>query len=144
MPLLSAKLPQKGVPFLHPVLGILRPSYSTGTGAANNKKGFFGYIDEGSTNTVSNAPDRSWTYIPDATVTANNATGIRGFLDIKGLYFQSSDYSAGGNGIMYFDATGKSVVSAGTTAGITTSNFVLTTNAAGVPKWTNTLDGGIF
>ena len=119
-------------------------AYNTGTGAANNKKGFFGYIDEGSTNTVSNAPDRSWTYIPDATVTANNATGIRGFLDIKGLYFQSSDYSAGGNGIMYFDATGKSVVSAGTTAGITTSNFVLTTNAAGVPKWTNTLDGGIF
>jgi len=119
-------------------------AYNTGTGSANNKTGFFGYIDEGSTNTVSNAPDRSWTYIPDATVAGNNATGIRGFLDIKGLYFQSSDYSAGGNGIMYFDATGKSVVSAGTTAGITTSNFVLTTNAAGVPKWTNTLDGGIF
>ena len=119
-------------------------AYNTGTGSANNKTGFFGYIDQGSTNTVSNAPDRSWTYIPEATVAGNNATGIRGFLDIKGLYFQSSDYSAGGNGIMYFDATGKSVVSAGTTAGITTSNFVLTTNAAGVPKWTNTLDGGIF
>ena len=119
-------------------------AYNTGTGSANNKKGFFGYIDEGSTNTLSNAPDRSWTYIPEATVTSNNATGIRGFLDIKGLYFQSSDYASGGNGIMYFDATGKSGVAAGTTAGITTSNFVLTTNAAGVPKWTNTLDGGIF
>jgi len=119
-------------------------AYNTGTGSANNKTGFFGYIDQGSTNTVSNAPDRSWTYIPEATVAGNNASGIRGFLDIKGLYFQSSDYSAGGNGIMYFDGTGKSVVSAGTTAGITTSNFVLTTNAAGVPKWTNTLDGGIF
>jgi len=119
-------------------------AYNTGTGAANNKTGFFGYIDEGSTNPVSNAPDRSWTYIPDATVTSNNATGIRGFLDIKGLYFQSSDYASGGNGIMYFDTTGKSVVSAGTTAGITTSNFVLTTNAAGIPKWTNTLDGGTF
>ena len=119
-------------------------AYNTGTGSANNKTGFFGYIDQGSTNTVSNAPDRSWTYIPEATVTSNNATGVRGFLDVKGLYFQSSDYASGGNGIMYFDATGKSVVSAGTTAGITTSNFVLTTNAAGVPKWTNTLDGGIF
>ena len=119
-------------------------AYNTGTGSANNKTGFFGYIDEGSTNTLSNAPDRSWTYIPEATVTSNNATGVRGFLDVKGLYFQSSDYASGGNGIMYFDATGKSVVSAGTTAGITTSNFVLTTNAAGVPKWTNTLDGGIF
>ena len=119
-------------------------SYNTGTGVGNNKKGFFGYIDEGSTNTLSNAPDRSWTYIPEASVAANNATGVRGFLDIKGLYFQSSDYASGGNGIMYFDTTGKSVVSAGTTAGITTSNFVLTTNAAGIPKWTNTLDGGTF
>ena len=119
-------------------------AYNTGSGTANNKTGFFGYIDQGSTNPVSNAPDRSWTYIPEATVAGNNASGIRGFLDIKGLYFQSSDYASGGNGIMYFDGTGKSVVSAGTTAGITTSNFVLTTNAAGIPKWTNTLDGGIF
>ena len=119
-------------------------AYNTGTGTANNKTGFFGYIDEGSSNTLSNAPDRSWTYIPEASVAGNNATGVRGFLDIKGLYFQSSDYASGGNGIMYFDTTGKSVVSAGTTAGITTSNFVLTTNAAGIPKWTNTLDGGTF
>ena len=119
-------------------------SYNTGSGSANNKKGFFGYIDEGSSNTLSNAPDRSWTYIPEATVTANSATGVRGFLDVKGLYFQSSDYASSGNGIMYFDATGRSIVSAGTTAGITTSNFVLTTDASGVPKWTNTLDGGTF
>ena len=119
-------------------------SYNTGTGTANNKTGFFGYIDEGSSNALSNAPDRSWTYIPEASVAGNNATGVRGFLDVKGLYFQSSDYASGGNGIMYFDTTGKSVVSAGTTAGITTSNFVLTTNAAGIPKWTNTLDGGTF
>ncbi len=119
-------------------------SYNTGTGTANNKTGFFGYIDEGSSNALSNAPDRSWTYIPEASVAGNNATGVRGFLDIKGLYFQSSDYASGGNGILYFDTTGKSVVSAGTTAGITTSNFVLTTNAAGIPKWTNTLDGGTF
>ena len=119
-------------------------AYNTGTGTANNKTGFYGYIDQGSTNTLSNAPDRSWTYIPEASVAGNNATGVRGFLDVKGLYFQSSDYASGGNGIMYFDTTGKSVVSAGTTAGITTSNFVLTTNAAGIPKWTNTLDGGTF
>jgi len=119
-------------------------AYNTGTGTANNKTGFFGYIDQGSSNALSNAPDRSWTYIPEASVAGNNATGVRGFLDVKGLYFQSSDYASGGNGIMYFDTTGKSVVSAGTTAGITTSNFVLTTNAAGIPKWTNTLDGGTF
>ena len=70
-------------------------SYNTGTGTANNKTGFFGYVDEGSSNALSNAPDRSWTYIPEASVAGNNATGVRGFLDIKGLYFQSSDYASG-------------------------------------------------
>ena len=33
---------------------------------------------------------------------------------------------------------------AGTAAGITTSNYELTTNAAGIPKWTTTIDGGSF
>jgi len=36
------------------------------------------------------------------------------------------------------------VGAASTNAGISTSNFVLTTNAAGIPKWTTTLDGGTF
>ena len=67
---------------------------------------------------------------------------VQRFLDVKGLYFHISDYASSGNGIMYFDTTGKSVVSAGTTAGITTSNFILTTDAAGIPKWTTTIDGG--
>ena len=117
-------------------------SYNSSSGSSNNKSGFFGYND--STGEYSSAPERSFTYIPDATITANVATGTRGFLDIKGLYFQNHDFAWSGNGILYFDANGKSVVSAGTTAGITTSNFVLTTNAAGIPKWTNTLDGGTF
>ena len=117
-------------------------SYNASSGSSNNKTGFFGYND--STGEYSSAPERSFTYIPDATVTANVATGTRGFLDIKGLYFQNHDFAWSGNGIVYTDATGKSVVSAGTTAGITTSNFVLTTNAAGVPKWTTTIDGGTF
>ena len=117
-------------------------SYNSSSGSSNNKSGFFGYND--STGEYSSAPERSFTYIPDATVTANVATGTRGFLDIKGLYFQHHDFAWSGNGILYFDANGKSVVSAGTTAGITTSNFVLTTDASGVPKWTTTLDGGQF
>ena len=117
-------------------------AYNSSTGSGNNKTGFFGYND--STGEFSSAPERSFTYIPEATITANVATGTRGFLDIKGLYFQNHDFAWSGNGIVYTDATGKSVVSAGTTAGITTSNFVLTTNAAGVPKWTTTLDGGTF
>ena len=117
-------------------------SYNSSSGSSNNKSGFFGYND--STGEYSSAPERSFTYIPDATLTANVATGTRGFLDIKGLYFQHHDFAWSGNGILYFDANGKSVVSAGTTAGITTSNFVLTTDASGVPKWTTTLDGGQF
>ena len=117
-------------------------SYNSSSGSSNNKSGFFGYND--STGEYSSAPERSFTYIPDATITANVATGTRGFLDIKGLYFQHHDFAWSGNGILYFDANGKSVVSAGTTACITTSNFVLTTDASGVPKWTTTLDGGQF
>ena len=117
-------------------------NYNTGTGVANNKTGFFGYND--STGETSNAPERAFTYIPDATNTGNIVSGTKGFLDIKGIYFQHHDYASSGNGILYFDSTGKSVVSAGTTAGITTSNFILTTDASGVPKWTTTIDGGQF
>ena len=117
-------------------------NYNTGTGVANNKTGFFGYND--STGETSNAPERSFTYIPDATITGNVLSGTKGFLDIKGIYFQSGDYSTAGNGVLYFDTTGKMVGAAGTTAGITTSNFILTTDASGIPKWTTTIDGGQF
>jgi len=117
-------------------------NYNTGTGVANNKTGFFGYND--SSGETSNAPERSWTYIPDATITGNVLSGTKGFLDIKGIFFQNGDFSTAGNGVLYFDTTGKVVGAAGTTAGITTSNFVLTTDASGIPKWTTTIDGGEF
>ena len=117
-------------------------NYNTSTGVGNNKTGFFGFND--SAGESSNAPERSFTYVPDATNTGNVISGTKGFLDIKGLYFQNFDYATSGNGILYFDTQGKSVVSAGTTAGITTSNFILTTDASGIPKWTTTIDGGQF
>ena len=117
-------------------------NYNTGSGVANNKTGFFGYND--SSGETSNAPERSWTYIPDATITGNVLSGTKGFLDIKGIFFQNGDFSTAGNGVLYFDTTGKVVGAAGTTAGITTSNFVLTTDASGIPKWTTTIDGGQF
>ena len=117
-------------------------NYNESSGTAANKTGFFGYNDSAGEN--SNAPARSLTYIPDSTITANVVAGTRGFLDIKGIYFQSGDFDAVGNGIVYFDTTGKMVGAASTNAGISTSNFVLTTNAAGIPKWTTTLDGGTF
>ena len=71
-------------------------------------------------------------------------SGTKGFLDIKGLYFQNGDYDATGNGVLYFDTTGKVVGAAATTSGISTSNFILTTDASGIPKWTTTIDGGQF
>ena len=118
-------------------------SYNTSACSGNNKKGFFGFIDTDS-NSNSNAPARAFTYIPDATITGDTASGTRGALDIKDIYFQSGDFDTTGNGIVYFDTTGRQIGAAGTAAGITTSNFVLTTNAAGIPKWTTTLDGGTF
>ena len=117
-------------------------NYNTSAGSGNNKQGFFGYHDLGGD--ASNAPERSFTYIPDATIVNNLVSGTKGFLDIKGIYFQNGDYDTTGNGIVYFDTTGKQVGAAGTAAGISTSNFVLTTNASGIPKWTDTLDGGTF
>ena len=117
-------------------------SYNTSSGSGNQKQGFFGYHDLGGD--ASNAPERSFTYIPEATLVNNLVSGTKGFLDIKGIYFQNGDYDTTGNGIVYFDTTGKQVGAAGTAAGITTSNFVLTTDASGIPKWTTTLDGGTF
>ena len=117
-------------------------SYNTSAGAGNNKQGFFGYHDLGGD--ASNAPERSFTYIPDATIVNNLVSGTKGFLDIKGIYFQNGDYDSTGNGIVYFDTTGKQVGAAGTAAGITTSNFILTTDVNNIPKWTTTIDGGSF
>ena len=76
--------------------------YNTSSGSANNKTGFFGYND--STGENSNAVERSWTYIPDAFITNSVVSGTRGFLDIKGIYYQTGDYNT--HGITYFDADG--------------------------------------
>ncbi len=115
-------------------------NYNTSSGAGNNKTGFFGFND--STGETSNAPERAFTYIPDATNTANIMTGVRGFLDIKGIYYQTGDWAS--SGAAYFDSAGK-LTSTGTPAsGISTSNYVLTTTAAGIPVWTTTIDGGQF
>ena len=65
----------------------------------------------------------------------------------NGLYYPDSangiGYS-GPNGIAYFDATGKIVSGLSTVGFLTTSEYVLTTNAAGNPIWTDSIDGGTF
>jgi hypothetical protein len=113
--------------------GIAFKYVSSGIGTqAIVKTGFFGYVDSTS----------RWTYVPDAGIAGNVVTGTKGFLDIKGIYYQAGDFST--NGINYFDNNGlmKSTVAPG--AGINTSNYILTTDASGVPTWTDTIDGGMF
>ena len=77
-------------------------AYNTATGTSNGKTGFFGYIDQ--TNPNSSAVSRSWTYIPDATIANSLASGTRGYLDIKGIYYQTGDYNT--HGLVYFDVDG--------------------------------------
>ena len=77
-------------------------NYNTSSGISNNKTGFFGYID--GTNVGSAATPRSWTYVPDATITNGVVTGTRGYLDIKGIYYQTGDFNT--HGVVYFDVDG--------------------------------------
>jgi len=86
--------------------------YNTGVGTANHKAGFFGFDDSSiasSSSTVDNHGthadnSRKWTYIPDATISNSVVTGTKGFLDVKGIYYQSGDFALGG--VAYFDSQG--------------------------------------
>jgi len=60
-----------------------------------------------------------------------------------GLYYTSGNFD-GPNGIAYFDNTGKLIGAASTELGTSTTNYVLTTNASGLPVWTTTIDGGEY
>ena len=105
---------------------------SSGIGTeASVKTGFFGYDDS----------TGRWTYVPDATIVGNVVTGTKGFLDIEGIFLQSTN----GNGIAYFDANGQIQSTASPAIGFAnTSNYILTTDANNVPVWTDTIDGGLF
>jgi len=98
-------------------------NYNTGIGTANAKTGFFGYIDQDS-NGASSAPANSWTYVPDATVAGSLVSGTRGFLDIKGIYYQSADYQT--HGAVYFDENGLQTSTNSPTNPIDTSKQILT------------------
>ena len=76
--------------------------YNDGNGVSNTKTGFFGFND--SAGEASSAVAKAWTYIPDATITNSVVAGTRGFLDIKGIYYQTGDYNT--HGVSYFDADG--------------------------------------
>ena len=97
-------------------------NYNTASGSANTKIGFFGYND--STGENSNAPARAFTYIPDATVSNEVVTGTRGNLDIKGIYYQSGDFST--HGVVYFDSDGLQNSTTAPSAATITSTQLLT------------------
>ena len=86
--------------------------YNTGIGTANTNEGFFGLDDSsiaaanaGTGNHNTHADNsRRWTYVPDATISASVVSGTKGFLDIKGIYYQSGDFNSGG--VVWFDDKG--------------------------------------
>ena len=95
-------------------------NYNTGTGVANNKLGFFGMDDS----QVGANGSRVWTYVPDATNTAEVISGTKGYLDIKGIYYQSGDFST--HGVVYFDSTGLQNSTTAPSAATFTSTQLLT------------------
>jgi hypothetical protein len=93
-----------------------------GGGSTGNRTGFFGYIDQG--NVGSAATNRSWTYIPEATITNSLVSGTRGYLDIKGIYYQTGDFNH--NGMVYFDVDGLQTSTIAPSSAVSASKQVMT------------------
>ena len=107
-------------------------TYNTGIGTANSTDGFFGLDDSsiasstaGTGNHGTHGDDsRRWVYVPDATISASVVTGTKGFLDIKGIYYQSGNFASGG--VVWFDDTGLQRSTNAPASPIITSKQVLT------------------
>ena len=87
-------------------------TYNTGIGTANSTDGFFGLDDSSIASSTAGTGNhgthgdnsRRWTYVPDATISNSVVSGTKGFLDIKGIYYQSGNFASGG--VVWFDDTG--------------------------------------
>ena len=120
-------------------------AFNTSSGVSNNKTGFFGMEDSSIANSAADADNhgthaddsRRWTYVPDASIVNSVVTGTKGFLDIKGIYYQSGDYATGG--VVYFDDTGLQRSTNAVASPVITSKQVLTA----VTKNTLTLGANI-
>ena len=120
-------------------------TYNTGIGTANSTDGFFGLDDSSiasSTAGVGNHgthgdDSRRWTYVPDATISASVVTGTKGFLDIKGIYYQSGNFSSGG--VVWFDSEGLQRSTNAPASPVITSKQVLTA----ITKVVLTLPGAV-
>ena len=106
--------------------------YNVGVGTANAKDGFFGFDDSsiaastaGTGNHGTHADDsRRWTYVPDATISASVVSGTKGFLDVKGLYYLSGNFSSGG--VVWFDDKGLQRSTNAPASPVITSKQILT------------------
>ena len=107
-------------------------TYNTGIGTANATEGFFGLDDSSIASSTAGTGNhgthgdnsRRWTYVPDATISASVVTGTKGFLDIKGIYYQSGNFASGG--VVWFDDTGLQRSTNAPQTPIITSKQVLT------------------
>ena len=125
--------------------------------SGTNQFGFFGYDRTGGQDGAG-----AWTFIENATDTNTvfGVTGDRGTVVLGDLELDTDlEVQFGGtgvstfttNGILYGNAAGAVQVTAeanmgtpGSGADVNTSFQVLTVTAAGVPVWTDTIDGGTF
>jgi len=125
--------------------------------SGTNKFGFFGYDRTGGAD-----GNGAWTFIEEATdtntvfgVTGNRGTVVLGDLELDTdlvVEFGGTGVSSfTTNGIVYGNAASPMQVTAaanmgspGTGTDATTSYQVLTVTSAGVPVWTDTIDGGTF
>ena len=125
--------------------------------SGTNKFGFFGYDRTGGADGAG-----AWTFIENATDTGTvfGVTGDRGTVVLGDLELDTDlAVQYGGTGVSSFTQYGipygdgsspmqvtaaANIASPGTGADATTSYQILTVTSAGVPVWTNTIDGGTF
>ena len=119
--------------------------YNTGIGTALTDTGFFGLDDSSIASSSAGVGNhgthgdnsRRWTYVPDATITSSVVTGTKGFLDIKGIYYQSGNFSSGG--VVWFDSEGLQRSTNAPASPVITSKQVLTA----ITKIVLTLPGAV-
>lgn len=89
--------------------------------------------------------------IGDITVTGNSiqstnisiasSVSVGGTVSTNKLYYSNNFNN---NGIAYFSNSGELKSTTSPESGISTTNYVLTTDSSGVPVWTNILHGGYY
>ena len=107
-------------------------TYNVGVGTANSTNGFFGLDDSSIASSTAGTGNhgthgdnsRRWTYVPDATISASVVSGTKGFLDVKGIYYQSGNFASGG--VTWFDDTGLQRSTNAPASPVITSKQILT------------------